>query len=89
MEYDLYSMLETKNVKLSVSIQPVWAKFLSQYKETHQVKTKSQVIEQALQLLQERELEQSYEKAMQEYKESGDKELFDNVVGDGLKHESW
>ena len=82
-------MLETKNVKLSVSIQPIWAQFLNQYKEDHQVKTKSQVIEQALQLLQERELEQSYEKAMQEYKESGDRELFDNVVGDGLEHESW
>jgi len=68
-----------------VDLHPAWANFVDQYQAARNLKTKAEVIEQALKLLYEKELERSYAVAMREYIDSGDREQFDNVVGDGFK----
>lgn len=70
--------------KLSVSLPAPLARFVENYKATHQCKSRSQVIEVALQLLREQELEKAYREATQEV--DPDWEL---TVADGLKDEAW
>lgn len=70
--------------KLSVSLPAPLVRFVENYKATHQCKSRSQVIEVALQLLREQELEKAYREATQEV--DPDWEL---TVADGLKDEAW
>lgn len=70
--------------KISVSLEEPLLAFLSHYQQTHQVRSKSEVIAQALTLLRERELETQYAEALVEWQASGEAELWEAVVGDGL-----
>lgn len=72
--------------KLSVSIDQQLLTFLEGYQQEHQIKSKSEVISEALRLLRERELESQYAAAMQEWKQEAD--LWEAVTGDGLLGES-
>lgn len=70
--------------KISVSLSRSLVRFIETYKTSHQCKSRSQVIETALQLLQQQELEQAYREANQEI--DPDWEL---TVADGLTDETW
>lgn len=70
--------------KISVSLSGSLVRFIETYKASHQCKSRSQVIETALQLLQQQELEAAYREANQEI--DPDWEL---TVADGLTDETW
>lgn len=70
--------------KLSVSISESLAQFVETYKIDHHCKSRSQVIEEALQLLRERDLEQAYQEASEEIDPA-----WDITIGDGLVDEAW
>lgn len=71
--------------KLSVSIDRQLLTFLEGYQQEHQIRSKSEVISEALRLLRERELETQYAAAMQEWQ--GEAEAWEAVTGDGLPGE--
>lgn len=52
--------------KISISLSSPLVKFIETYKNTYQCKSRSQVIETALQLLQQQELETAYREANRE-----------------------
>lgn len=70
--------------KISVSLPRHLVQFIEVYKATHQCKSRSHVIEMALQHLQDQELEKAYYEANQEV--DPDWEL---TVADGLTDETW
>ena len=70
--------------KLSISLPETLVKFMEDYKVTHHCKSRSQVVEVALQLLREQELESAYRESSQEI--DLDWEL---TVADGLTDEAW
>ncbi len=72
------------NTKLSVSVDSRLARFIDTYQTDHDVSTKSKVVEQALELLQNQELQRQYAEAYQEWEESGEAEVWEVTVGDGL-----
>ena len=69
--------------KISVSLPAPLVQFLETYKSTHK-KSPSEVIEEAVKLLREQELEKAYREANQEIDES-----WDIVAADGLSDETW
>jgi metal-responsive CopG/Arc/MetJ family transcriptional regulator len=70
--------------KFSVSLSPALLKFVEEYKTAHECKSRSQVIEAALQLLRQQELEKAYHEANQETDPD-----WNNTTADGLSDESW
>ncbi len=70
--------------KLSVSVDAELATFIEHYRDRHGVKSRSEVVERALELLQEADLAEQYEAAYREWTESGEAELWDQTVGDGI-----
>ena len=70
--------------KLSISLPPSLVSFIEHYKERKGCKSRSQVVEQALALLQEQELESAYREASLEI--DSDWEL---TTADGLADETW
>lgn len=73
--------------KLSISLNTPIAAFIEQYQREHGLRTKSEVVSLALELLRERELEAQYAAAWQEWKESGEADVWDVTASDGLKRE--
>lgn len=73
-----------QTTKLSVSLPASLARFIETYKIDHHCKSRSQVIEEALQLLRERDLEQAYREASEEVDPA-----WDITIGDGLVDEAW
>lgn len=71
-------------VKLSVSISDALARFLEGFRETYGVPTKSEVVERALRLLQEAELEKLYNSGSPD----ADHE-WEATTHDGLEAEDW
>ncbi|TAK75013.1 MAG: CopG family transcriptional regulator [Gammaproteobacteria bacterium] len=69
--------------KLSISLPIVLAEFVKEYQATHAYKTKSEVIQEAVKLLRQKELENSYRQANKE----ADIGL-DASVSDGLDDET-
>lgn len=69
--------------KVSVSLPSYLIKFVEGYKNSHHT-SRSQVIVEALQLLQERELEEAYRQANQEIDTD-----WDVTTADGLFDEAW
>jgi len=70
--------------KMSVSISEDLVVFIDSYKNNRGCKSSSQVVEEALMLLREQDLENAYREA--------DKEInsdWDIVAGDGLGDETW
>lgn len=74
-------------MKLSISLADDDLEFIDEFAATHAVPGRSAVLQQALRLLKEAELEKQYEAAMDEWFESGENEVWDAVVGDGLEVE--
>jgi antitoxin ParD1/3/4 len=70
--------------KLSVSLPSGLVGFIEQYRATHALKSRSQVIGEALELLRQRELEIAYREANQETDTD-----FDIALADGLNNETW
>ena len=68
--------------KLSVSISEPIAKFVETYRDDYNLKTKSEVVERALELLRERELELAYAEAAGEIDPA-----WDVTLDDGLSEE--
>ena len=71
--------------KVSISLPESLLRFVEQYRVAHHCKTRSQVFEEALELLRARELEEAYREADQE----ADTALWDAVTADGLADETW
>lgn len=69
--------------KLSVSLPANLVGFVEQYRLAHAMKSRSQVISEALELLRQRELETSYRQANLEIDQD-----FDIALADGLSHEA-
>jgi antitoxin ParD1/3/4 len=70
--------------KLSVSLPGALAEFVEQYRTAHACKSRSEVIERALLLLRQRELEQAYGEAAKE-----NDPAWEITTGDGLADEAW
>ncbi len=70
--------------KLSISLPQPLLSFIETYRDNHACKSRSQVIEQALELLREKELEEAYALAAQETDSD-----WDITVADGLTDEAW
>jgi antitoxin ParD1/3/4 len=70
--------------KLSISLPSSLVEFIENYKLTKGCKSSSQVIEEALELLHNRELEEAYRQASAEIDNN-----WDVTVADGLKDEIW
>jgi Arc/MetJ-type ribon-helix-helix transcriptional regulator len=70
--------------KLSVSLPIPLVQFIETYKVAHQCKSRSQVIERALELLRMQELEEAYRQAAQDV----DPE-WESTIADGLSDETW
>ena len=70
--------------KLSISISVATLEFVERYRKSHSVKTRSEVVQEALALLRERELEGAYGEA------SAKIDLdWDCLSSDGLIDEAW
>lgn len=70
--------------KLSISLPPSLVEFIESYKLSKGCKSRSQVIEEALELLRNRELEEAYRLASAEVDNA-----WDVTVADGLADETW
>ncbi len=70
--------------KLSVSLPAGLVGFIEQYRTAHALKSRSQVIGEALELLRQHELEAAYQEANQETDTD-----FDSTIADGLSNETW
>ncbi|HZJ09286.1 MAG TPA: antitoxin [Trueperaceae bacterium] len=75
--------------KLSVSVSSSLVRFLERYQRDHGLKTKSSVVERALEVLRERDLERAYAEAAELDHDAGDTADWDVTAGDGLSHEEW
>jgi antitoxin ParD1/3/4 len=82
-------MTRSTKIKLSVTIEPTLLDFLERYQASHVRKTKSAVVEEALALLRERELERAYREAAQEWLEIPDAQLWESTAVDGLARGEW
>lgn len=70
--------------KISISLPPEMITFIEHYKQTKGCKSRSQVITEALSLLQSHLLEQAYREASLEVDQ-----VWDITIGDGLSDETW
>lgn len=70
--------------KLSISLPPSLVEFIESYKVSKGCKSRSQVIEEALELLRNRELEEAYRLASAEVDNA-----WDVTVADGFADETW
>ena len=70
--------------KLSVSLPAGLVGFIEQYRAAHALKSRSQVITEALELLRQQDLEAAYREASQETDTD-----FDIALADGLSNETW
>lgn len=70
--------------KLSVSLPAGLVAFIEQYRTAHALKSRSQVIGEALELLRQQEMEVAYREASQETDTD-----FDIALADGLSNEAW
>ncbi|MBI5752928.1 MAG: CopG family transcriptional regulator [Hydrogenophilales bacterium] len=70
--------------KISISLGADTLNFVERFKKPHAMKNRSQVIETAIALLQEKELEKSYRLAAQEADAD-----YDITASDGLADETW
>jgi Arc/MetJ-type ribon-helix-helix transcriptional regulator len=71
-------------MKLSVSLPDEDVEFLDAYAGTHGIESRSAAVHKAVGLLRASELEAAYEAAFDEWTASGEAELWEFTVGDGL-----
>ena len=72
------------NTRFSISVSRDIAQFVEAYQQKNDVKSRSEVIERGLKLLREKELQQAYYEAGQEWLVSEDAALWENTSADGL-----
>lgn len=70
--------------KLSISLAAPLAHFIDEYQAAHACKSRSEVIQVALKLLRQKELEHCYHEASKEVDPA-----FEITSSDGLNNESW
>ncbi|MBE9058726.1 MULTISPECIES: ribbon-helix-helix domain-containing protein [Sphaerospermopsis] len=70
--------------KISISLPSPLLQFIENYKLTKGCKSRSEVIELAIELLRYQELERAYQEAATEINSE-----WDVTVGDGLSDETW
>lgn len=70
--------------KLSISLPVSLVEFVEKYRQEKGCKSRSQVVEKALELLREQEMEEAYQFASQEIESS-----WDVTTADGLTDEAW
>lgn len=71
-------------IQISARIDEGLAAFLESYQQMYDVKTRSEALEKAIEALRERALTEEYAQAMEEWDASGDADLWDGTVGDGV-----
>jgi Arc/MetJ-type ribon-helix-helix transcriptional regulator len=76
-----------RGVKLSVSLSDEDVTLLDEYARSSGLKSRSAVVQHALRLLRQAELEQDYAAAWAEW-ETGNEEAWDATVADGLANAS-
>lgn len=70
--------------KLSVSVPAPLARFVEEYRSAHALKTKSSVVQRALEVLRERDLEAAYAEASRDVDPA-----WEATAADGLSDEAW
>jgi len=70
--------------KLSVSVSSSLVRFLERYQRDHSLRTKSSVVERALEALRERELQSAYTEAARDQRNAEEAADWESAVGDGL-----
>jgi len=70
--------------KVSISLPPSLLDFVERYKENHALKSRSKVIEMALERLRQESLEAAYREAATEADSA-----FEATSADGLADETW
>jgi Arc/MetJ-type ribon-helix-helix transcriptional regulator len=71
-------------MKISVSLPEEDIEFLDEYARSLGVRSRSAVIQRAVRMLRASELGPAYAEAWAEWQSSGDAEVWDSVVGDGI-----
>lgn len=71
-------------MKLSVSLPNSDVDFLDRYATAQGIVSRSAALHRAVRLLQASELTSEYEQAWDEWAESGESQLWNSTVGDGL-----
>ncbi len=71
-------------MKISVSLPDEDVDFLDEYAKSLGVRSRSAVIQRAVRLLRATELAPAYAEAWEEWEASGDAEVWDSAVGDGI-----
>lgn len=71
-------------MKLSVSLPDQDVEFLDRYARTQGYRSRSAVVHRAVRLLRATELGEAYADAWTEWSDSGEAEVWDGAVGDGL-----
>ena len=72
-------------MKISVSLPDEDIDFLDEYARSLGVRSRSAVIQRAVRLLRAAELGPAYAEAWEEWQASGDAELWDSAVADGIE----
>ncbi len=72
-------------MKISVSLPDEDIDFLDEYARNLGVRSRSAVIQRAVRLLRATELGPAYAEAWEEWEASGDAEVWDTAVGDGIE----
>lgn len=74
---------------MSARVDEQLASFLETYQKSQGLKSRSEALEAAIRALRDKALEREYALAMDEWDASGEAEVWDVVVGDGLSNETW
>ncbi|HLE72001.1 MAG TPA: ribbon-helix-helix domain-containing protein [Vicinamibacteria bacterium] len=72
-------------MKISVSLPDEDVEFLDEYARSLGVRSRSAVIQRAVRLLRAAELGPAYAEAWEEWDASGDADLWDSAVADGIE----
>ncbi len=71
-------------MKISISLPDEDVEFLDSYAENQGYGSRSAVVHSAVRMLRSSKLGDAYEDAWREWTDSGDSEVWDSAVGDGL-----
>ena len=71
-------------MKISVCLPDEDVNFLDGYARTHGMPSRSAAVRRAVRLLRASQVEDDYAEAFQEWIDSGEAEVWETVVGDGL-----
>ncbi len=72
-------------MKLSISLSEADIAALDEHVRISGVPSRSAAVQRAIRLLAKEQLEQDYTAAWQEWESSGDRELWESAVSDGLR----